>query len=245
MTPPLVVQHITASWHENQPLVTRPLVIPPDGSSPEPHLERCPIALVLGSLGGADVDLTQRLVDVLAYSPHRLIVSMSPYANKDQAGRQHDPGRRCCRKPASSRSSTSSSPVAASTPPRRRCTSAPMIVLPLFWDQYDNAQRRHELGFGIRLAAYEFTPGELNAAVETLLADTDLRYRLDQVGARIRQRERPSPRARASSNASGSKQPAPRRALVRRPRRMVPAAACPSGRTKRPRRGGLRGRLGW
>ena len=27
----------------------------------------------------------------------------------------------------------------------------PMITLPLFWDQYDNAQRVEELGFGRRL----------------------------------------------------------------------------------------------
>ena len=45
----------------------------------------------------------------------------------------------------------------------------PMVLLPLFWDQYDNAQRMHELGFGIRLATYEFTPEQLEAAVETLL----------------------------------------------------------------------------
>ena len=27
----------------------------------------------------------------------------------------------------------------------------PMVLLPLFWDQYDNAQRLDELGFGVRL----------------------------------------------------------------------------------------------
>jgi hypothetical protein len=32
----------------------------------------------------------------------------------------------------------------------------PVIVTPLFWDQYDNAQRVHESGFGHRLASYTF-----------------------------------------------------------------------------------------
>jgi UDP:flavonoid glycosyltransferase YjiC (YdhE family) len=65
----------------------------------------------------------------------------------------------------------------------------PMVLLPLFWDQYDNAQRMHELGFGIRLAAYDFTPEELNAAVNKLLADTALRQKLDETGQRIRERD--------------------------------------------------------
>jgi UDP:flavonoid glycosyltransferase YjiC (YdhE family) len=62
----------------------------------------------------------------------------------------------------------------------------PMIVLPLFWDQYDNAQRVHELGFGERLPTYAFEDDQLRSAVDRLVADADLRTRMDSVGRSIR-----------------------------------------------------------
>jgi UDP:flavonoid glycosyltransferase YjiC (YdhE family) len=62
----------------------------------------------------------------------------------------------------------------------------PMIVLPLFWDQYDNAQRMHDLGYGVRLATYDFSDDELTAAVDGLLADDVLRSSLAALGERIR-----------------------------------------------------------
>ena len=34
----------------------------------------------------------------------------------------------------------------------------PMIAMPVFWDQYDNAQRVDETGFGVRLPTYTFEP---------------------------------------------------------------------------------------
>ena len=65
----------------------------------------------------------------------------------------------------------------------------PLIVLPLFWDQYENAQRIDELGFGVRLDTYAFADAELTDAVDRLLADTDLRARLADIGAAIRGRD--------------------------------------------------------
>jgi UDP:flavonoid glycosyltransferase YjiC (YdhE family) len=62
----------------------------------------------------------------------------------------------------------------------------PMVVLPLFWDQYDNAQRVHELGYGLRLPTYDFEDDELRGAVDRLLADTDLRARMAALGETIR-----------------------------------------------------------
>jgi UDP:flavonoid glycosyltransferase YjiC (YdhE family) len=61
----------------------------------------------------------------------------------------------------------------------------PMVLLPLFWDQYDNAQRMHETGFGIRLDTYRHAPEELTQAVERLLADAPLHDRLAAVSTRL------------------------------------------------------------
>jgi len=63
-----------------------------------------------------------------------------------------------------------------------------MIVLPLFWDQYDNAQRVDELGFGRRLSTYSMTDEEFLETVESLLADATVRRRMLTVGAAIRAR---------------------------------------------------------
>ena len=65
----------------------------------------------------------------------------------------------------------------------------PMIVLPLFWDQYDNAQRMHELGLGVRLDTYRFTHADLHGALGRLLGDTALHARLARAAAVIARRD--------------------------------------------------------
>jgi MGT family glycosyltransferase len=144
------------------------------------------VYLSLGSLGSADVDLMRRLVDVLGRSPHRFVVSMGPqHADIDLAptmvGAEFLP-------------QTSVMPqvdLVITHGGNNTTTEAfhfgkPMIVLPLFWDQYDNAQRVHELGFGVRLDTYRFTDDELLGALDRLWADTALRRRMAAIGERIR-----------------------------------------------------------
>jgi MGT family glycosyltransferase len=147
------------------------------------------IYLSLGSLGGADVDLMRRLVDALADSPHRFVVSKGPQGDKIQlapnmVGEQTVPQTKVI--PLVDLVITHGG---NNTTTEALHFGKPMVLLPLFWDQYDNAQRMQELGFGARLATYDFTPGELNAAVDRLLGDTDLRQRMASIGSRIRERD--------------------------------------------------------
>jgi UDP:flavonoid glycosyltransferase YjiC (YdhE family) len=64
----------------------------------------------------------------------------------------------------------------------------PMVVLPIFWDQHDNAQRMHETGLGVRLATYECEPAELTGAIDRLLADLPLQARLAAMAHRLQSR---------------------------------------------------------
>jgi UDP:flavonoid glycosyltransferase YjiC (YdhE family) len=61
-----------------------------------------------------------------------------------------------------------------------------MVALPLFWDQYDNAQRVDETGFGRRLPTYEVEGDELLAAIDELLADRALHERMAAISSRVR-----------------------------------------------------------
>ena len=61
-----------------------------------------------------------------------------------------------------------------------------MVALPLFWDQYDSAQRVHETGFGIRLPTYAFEDAELLGALDRLLGNEELGARMASVAGRVR-----------------------------------------------------------
>jgi UDP:flavonoid glycosyltransferase YjiC (YdhE family) len=62
----------------------------------------------------------------------------------------------------------------------------PMVVLPIFWDQHDNAQRVDETGYGVRLPTYGRESGELAVALARVLSDEQLRARCAAAGERLR-----------------------------------------------------------
>ena len=153
------------------------------------HLRRQDGALIylsLGSLGSADVGLMQRLVDLLATTEHRIIVSKGPLADQITL-HDNQTGERFLPQPAI----LPQVDLVITHGGNNTVTEAfhhgkPMIVLPLFWDQVDNAQRVEETGFGRRLATYDFRDEELTDAIDELLADRALRGRLEGVSARLK-----------------------------------------------------------
>jgi UDP:flavonoid glycosyltransferase YjiC (YdhE family) len=144
------------------------------------------IYLSLGSLGSADVDLMQRLVDVLARTDHRVIVSKGPLADQITL-HDNQTGEGFLPQPAI----LPMVDLVITHGGNNTVTEAfhhgrPMIVLPLFWDQVDNAQRVEETGFGKRLSTYGFDDVELTGAIDTLLGDRGLADRLASMSARIK-----------------------------------------------------------
>jgi MGT family glycosyltransferase len=142
----------------------------------------------LGSLGSADVDLMRRVIGCLAATPHRYIVSEGPLHAEIELppnmwGAEFLP-------------QTSVIPQAdlvithGGNNTTTECLhfGKPMILLPLFWDQYDNAQRMQELGLGVRLDTYRFTDGEMTAAFGRLLADQSRTARLARAASQIQGR---------------------------------------------------------
>jgi MGT family glycosyltransferase len=147
------------------------------------------IYLSLGSLGSADVDLMRRLVDVLSRSPHRFIVSKGPRADEFELPDTMWGGDRLPQTTILPHVDLVITHGGNNTTTEALHFGKPMIVLPLFWDQYDNAQRMDELGFGVRLDTYAFEEEQLHAAIERLLGDDDLRARMAANGQAIRARD--------------------------------------------------------
>ena len=105
----------------------------------------------LGSLGSADVELMNRLVAALAETPHRYVVSKGPQHESIELA-PNMTGAEFLPQPAIlPQADLVITHGGNNTVTESIHFGKPMVVLPLFWDQHDNAQRVEEVGFGVRL----------------------------------------------------------------------------------------------
>ncbi len=175
---------LAATWHRLDTSVRatdEPWSVPDELAGGDGGL----VYLSLGSLASADLDLMRAIVAELAGPPHRYVVSKGPQADElelapNMWGAEFLPQ-------ASVLPCVDLVVTHGGNNTTTECFwfGKPMVVLPVFWDQYDNAQRVQELGFGRRLPAYAFEPGELRRAVDELLADADLRSRMRGIAGRL------------------------------------------------------------
>ena len=125
----------------------------------------------------------KRLVDALSHTRHRVVVSKGPQHTEFELA-ENMWGQEFLPQPALL-------PLVdvvlthAGNNTTTECfhEGKPMVALPLFWDQYDNAQRVAETGFGVRLATYSFEEDELQTAIDHLLADRGLAERMASIAA--------------------------------------------------------------
>ena len=136
-------------------------------------------------MGGADVENMKRLVTILSKSKHRFIVSKGPkhseYELPDNMwGEATVPQIQVL--PLVDLVVTHGG---NNTITETFYFGKPMLVLPLFGDQWDNAQRLQEKGLGLRLNPHECTERELLTAIESLLNNNELNEKLREISSRI------------------------------------------------------------
>src|SRR5205823_6205565 len=131
---------LPATWHrldssvrETDAAFEWPPGFEPGGANPLLYLS-------LGSLGSADVDLMNRLLGLLAESPYRVIVSKGTQAEVIELP-ENAWGQELLPQPAI----LAQVDLVITHGGNNTVTECfhfgkPMVVLPLFWDQYDNAQ---------------------------------------------------------------------------------------------------------
>ena len=149
---------------------------------------RALVYLSLGSLGSADVPLMKRLVDTLGHTPHQYIVSKGPQHTEFELADNMDGEEFLPQTSVLPHVDLVITHGGNNTTTECMWFGKPMIILPIFWDQHDNAQRVHETNYGIRLPTYDFDERELAGTVDRLLTDRAMKERAAAASARLQQR---------------------------------------------------------
>ena len=144
------------------------------------------VFLSMGSFGCANLKLMTRLVNILSKSKHRFIVAKGPLHDKYEL-----PDNMWGQKFVPQMAVLPVVDAVITHGGNNTVTEAfffgkPMLVMPLFGDQYDNAQRIFETGLGFRLNPFHCTEEELITSVDKLISDQNLIQKCKSIGDRIR-----------------------------------------------------------
>lgn len=144
------------------------------------------IYVSLGTLGCEDIDLMKKLICILGRTEYRCIFSLGPKHAKFEPlpdniwGKEAIPQTRVIPQVDLVITHGGNNTVTD-------CFhfGKPMIVMPMFWDQHDNATRIAETGYGIHLDTYTFTEAQLNEAIVNLLSNDQLKRKLTIISEQV------------------------------------------------------------
>ncbi|NP_001310097.1 uncharacterized UDP-glucosyltransferase YjiC-like [Tetranychus urticae] len=164
----------------------------PDDKTPfslPDNLVEKPGALIyfsLGSMGCVDLELMKRVISVCAKSPHRFIISKGPYHEQIELPDNMWGERYVNQIAILPHVDLVITHGGNNTLTESLYFGKPVIVLPLFYDQLDNAQRIQDKKLGIRLDTYSFTDEQLLDGIEKLLNDMELYDKLERISFEMR-----------------------------------------------------------
>jgi len=143
------------------------------------------VLVSMGSHASADIDLLKRLVNELKKIHHRFILTTGPFGDDldlpdNVWGDKFLPQTKILPMVDVFITHGGNNSLTESL-----YFGKPVIVLPIFGDQPDNAQRVQEKGYGIRLDAYKCTAEELNNAIDQLSNDSEINLKYQRASQRL------------------------------------------------------------
>lgn len=143
------------------------------------------IYVSMGSMGSSQQKLMQRFVDILKRSPNRFIMVLGSNHNQIQL-----PDNICGERMLPQIDILPLVDLVITHGGNNTVLESlyfgkPMIISPLFFDQYDNAQRISEKGYGHRINVYKCEPEQLLNLIETIANDTNMKKRCEQLSRKM------------------------------------------------------------
>ena len=144
------------------------------------------VYLSMGTFACSEVTLMKRLITILSKSKHRFIVSKDPFGDllsllDNMWGQNSLPQIQVL-------SIVDAVITHGGNNTVTECFKfgKPMIVFPIFGDQFDNAQRIQDKGLGVRLDPYLCSESDLLSTVDKIVNDLELRSKYEKISQRIR-----------------------------------------------------------
>lgn len=180
------------------------------------HNDKPLIYIGFGSLGAADTDLFQRLIELFAEAPYRVLMSVGPYKDGYQTVPDNIHLEYWYPQPSVIPQVDLFIHHGGNNSLNEALTfGKPSLVMSYCWDGHDNARRVEELRLGASLPRYDWRPQELLAAVRRLLSDNAMKRRLKELSANLatqNQRRRAAELVIAAAREGTAHRPRPARA---------------------------------